>query len=78
MRCQRHSPACPPRTASIFSLTLHDVEGHQKRSPSGDLAGQDGLDAHRLSRADQVAPRAEVDRICRIARVACLHAYAFN
>src|SRR5262249_17059785 len=36
---------------------LRDVEGHQERSPSADLADQDGLDAHRLSRADQVALR---------------------
>jgi hypothetical protein len=31
---------------------------------AADLVGQDGLDAHRLRRADQVALRAEVDRIC--------------
>jgi hypothetical protein len=34
-----------------------------------DLAGQDDLDAHRLRRAYQVALRAVVDRICRIADV---------
>jgi hypothetical protein len=28
--------------------------------------GHDGLDAHRLRHTDQVALRAEVDRICRI------------
>src|SRR5260370_2057775 len=38
-------PACLPRTASILSLTVRDVEGHQERSPSRDLVGQDGLDA---------------------------------
>ena len=43
---------------------MRDVEGHQERSPSRDLAGQDCLDAHRLRRADQVTLRAEVDRIC--------------
>src|SRR5260370_36707133 len=38
-------PACLPRTASILSLTVRDVEGQQERPPSRDLVGQDGLDA---------------------------------
>ena len=53
---------------------MRDVEGHQERSPSGDLAGQDGLDAHRLRRADQVALRAEVDRICLLTELRDVYA----
>src|SRR5258708_12424836 len=40
-------PACLPRTASILSLTVRDVEGHQERSPTPALAGPHRLDALR-------------------------------
>jgi hypothetical protein len=47
-----------------------------ERAPSRHSSGWDGLDAHRLRRADRAALRAEVDRICRIEDVALVHAYA--
>jgi hypothetical protein len=64
-RCQHHSPSLSASDCLDLHLTLREVEDHQERSPSRDLTGQDCLDAHRLKRADQVALRAEVDRICR-------------
>jgi len=39
-RCQHHSPSLSvgPRTASVVSATLPDVEGHQETSPSRNSA----------------------------------------
>jgi hypothetical protein len=40
------------------------------------LGSQNGLDADRLRRAEQIALRPEVDRICRCERVPLSHSYA--
>lgn len=49
-------------------MTDRDREPGRGRAGSAVRRGQDGLDAHRFMRTDQVARRAQVDRICRCAR----------
>jgi hypothetical protein len=56
------------RSRSGMPVALRDDHGPCPSREIRRSARQDGLDAHRLRRADQVALRAEVDRIWLICR----------